>query len=492
VTTLEELRRVPLFEGLTDEQLREVLEEGSEEFVPAGEVGGREGEPVEHLYVILEGEFRWSKKVGGGEVVMNTYGSGDFFAEVPLLLGKPFLATWRALADSRVFALPNRTFRQMLTIHPSFSKTILEVMAQRIQVLYSVAQQRERLGSLGTLAAGLAHELNNPASVSRRAAGRLREGSENLSSLGMRLAGAAARGDIGPADLGALERITREVLARDRLPSPALDTLQRSEREDEVSEWLEERGVEEAWELSPTLVGAGLGISDLERVEEAVPPGALADALRYLEAALGVVVLVDEVEESSTRISKLIATMGAYSYMDQAPTQEVDLNEALDTTLAILEHKLGGIEVERDYDPNLPRITAHGNELNQVWTNLLDNAIDAVADGDRVGRIRFRTTSESDRVLVEISDNGPGIPEEIRERIFEPFFTTKEVGMGTGLGLDVCYRIIVGRHGGDLRVVSVPGDTRFQVRLPMEGDTGAGDPASRGRPVETTPGSNGR
>ena len=483
---------MPLFEGLTDEQLREVLEVGFERFVPAGKVGGREGEPVDHLYVILEGEFRWSKKVGGGEVVMNTYGPGEFYAEVPLLLGKPFLATWRALADSRVFALPDKTFRRMLATHPSFSNTILEVMAQRIQTLYSVAQQRERLGSLGTMAAGLAHELNNPASASRRAAGRLREGSENLHSLGMRLARAAARGDIGPAHLDALERIIGEVLARDRALSLALDALTRSEREDEVSEWLEERGVEEAWELSPTLAGAGLGIADMERVEGAVPPGALADALRYLEAALGVAVLADEVEESSTRISKLIATMEAYSYMDRAPTQEVDVNEALDTTLAILGHKLGGIEVERDYDPNLPRITAHGNELNQVWTNLLDNAIDAVSDGDETGRIRFRTTSESDRVLVEVSDNGPGIPEEIRERIFEPFFTTKEVGKGTGLGLDVCYRIVVGRHGGDLRVVSQPGDTRFQVRLPVEGGAGAGDPAAGGRAVEATPGGNGR
>src|SRR5215208_1585291 len=173
VTTLEELRQVRLFEGLTDEMLREVLEEGSEQFVPAGEVGGREGEPVDHLSVILEGEFRWSKRVDGGEVVMNTYGPGEFFAEVPLLLGKPFLATWRALADSRMFALPNETFRRMLTTYPSFSNTVLEMMAQRIQVLYSVVQQRERLGSLGTLAAGLAHELNNPTSASRRAAGRL-------------------------------------------------------------------------------------------------------------------------------------------------------------------------------------------------------------------------------------------------------------------------------------------------------------------------------
>ena len=468
MTTLEELRRVPLFDGLTDEQLREVLERGWEKIVPAGEINGREGDPVEHLYVILEGEFRWSKKVDGGEVVMNTYGPGTFFAEVPLLLGKPFLATWRALADSRVFALPNETFRRMLASNPSFSNTILEMMAQRVQVLYSVAQQRERLGSLGTLAAGLAHELNNPASVSRRAAGRLREGSENLRSLGIGLAQAAARGDIGSAQLDALERIVREALGREKAPTPALDALERSEREEELGLWLENHGVEEAWELSPTLVGAGLGIADLELVEAAVPPGVLANALCYLEVALGVAGLVDDVEESSTRISKLVGTMEGYSYMDRAPTQEVNVNEGLDTTLAILGYKLGSVEVERDYHPNLPLITAHGNELNQVWTNLIDNAVDAVADGHKAGRIRLRTSSERDRVLVEISDNGPGIPEKIRDRIFEPFFTTKDVGKGAGLGLDVSYRIVVGRHGGDIRVISKPGDTRFEVRLPMD------------------------
>jgi signal transduction histidine kinase len=467
VTTLEDLRGVPLFKGLTDEQLRGVLEEGSEEFVPAGEVGGREGEPVEYLYVILEGEFRWSKKVDGGEVVMNTYGSGEFFAEVPLLLGKPFLATWRALADSRVFALPNDTFRRLLAADPSFSNAILEMLAQRIQVLYSVAQQRERLGSLGTMAAGLAHELNNPAAASRRATERLREGSENLRLVGMRLARASARGEIDPAQLDALERVVREALGRDR--TTALDTLRRSEREEEVAIWLENHGVEEAWDLSPTLVGAGLDIPDLELLEGSVPPGAFADALRYLEAALGVAGLVDEVEESSTRISQLVATMEGYSYMDRAPTQEVDVNEGLENTLAILGYKLEAIEVERDYDESLPRITAHGSELNQVWTNLIDNAIDAVTDGDKIGRIGLRTTHERDRLLVEISDNGPGIPEEIRDRIFEPFFTTKDVGEGAGLGLDVSYRIVVGRHGGDIRVVSKPGDTRFQVRLPMDG-----------------------
>jgi len=462
VTTLKELRQVPLFEGLTDEQLGEVLEDGSEAFIPAGEVGGREGEPVDHLYVILEGEFRWSKKVDGGEVVMNTYGSGKFFAEVPLLLGKPFLATWRALADSRVFALPNEAFRRMLTTHPPFSNAVLEMLAQRIQVLYSVAQQRERLSSLGTLAAGLAHELNNPASASRRAARRLRDSLENRRTLDMRLTRAAARGEIDLPQLDALERIVHEALGRDR--APALTSLEQSDLEEEVALWLNDRGVEEAWDLSHTLVGAGLGIADLELVGGAVPP----DALGYLETLLVAAGLVDEIEDSSMRISNLVATMEGYSYMDRAPTQEVDVNEGLDNTLAILRYRLEDIEVERDYDESLPRITAHGSELNQVWTNLIDNAIDAVADGDNTGRVRLRTTQERDRLLVEISDNGPGIPAEIQDRIFEPFFTTKDVGKGAGLGLDVSYRIVVGRHSGDIRIVSKPGDTRFQIRLPME------------------------
>jgi signal transduction histidine kinase len=329
-----------------------------------------------------------------------------------------------------------------------------------------VAQQRERLSSLGTLAAGLAHELNNPSSASRRAAGLLRESLENWRSLGMRLTRAAARGEIDPVQLDALERIVHEAFGRDN--APALSSLERSDLEDEVALWLEDRGVEEAWDLSPTLVDAGLGIAELKLVESAVSPITLTDALGYLEAVLGTTRLVDGIEASSMRISNLVATMEAYSYMDRSPTQEVDVNEGLDNTLAILRYRLTGIEVERDYDESLPRISAHGSELNQVWTNLIDNAIDAVEDGDKTGRIRLRTTYERDRLLVEISDNGAGIPEEIQDRIFEPFFTTKEVGKGAGFGLDVSYRIVVGRHGGDIRIVSKPGDTRFQVRLPME------------------------
>jgi len=282
----------------------------------------------------------------------------------------------------------------------------------------------------------------------------------------MRLTRAAARGEIRPEQVDALEQIVNDAFGRDK--ALALYSLERSDLEEEVALWLEDRDVEEAWEISPTLVGAGLSIGDLNLVEAAVPPGTLADALGYLEAVLGAAGLVDEIDTSSMRISNLVATMEGYSYMDRAPTQEVDVNEGLDNTLAILRYRLAGIEVERDYDESLPRITAHGGELNQVWTNLIDNAVDAVADGDKTGRIRLRTTQERDRLLVEISDNGPGIPEEIQDRVFEPFFTTKDVGKGAGFGLDISYRIVVGRHGGDIRIVSRPGDTRFQVRLPME------------------------
>jgi signal transduction histidine kinase len=282
----------------------------------------------------------------------------------------------------------------------------------------------------------------------------------------MRLTRAAARGEIDPVQLDTLERIVHDALGHDN--AQGQNSLERSELEDEVALWLEDRGVEEAWDLCPTLVDAGLGIADLKLVEAAVPSAMLADTLGYLEATLGAARLVDEIEASSMRISNLVATMEGYSYMDRAPTQEVDVNVGLDNTLAILRYRLTGIEVERDYDENLPRITAHGSELNQVWTNLIDNAVDAVADGDKTGRIRLRTTHERDRLLVEISDNGPGIPVEIQDRIFEPFFTTKDVGKGAGFGLDVSYRIVVGRHGGDIRIVSKPGDTRFQVRLPTE------------------------
>jgi signal transduction histidine kinase len=487
LTTLEELRRSPLFDGLTDEQLRRVIEEGSEVRVSRGELYAREGEPIEHLYVVLDGELRITKLVDGREMVINNYTPGVFFGEVPLLAGTPFLASGRALEDSRLFAIPEKVFRRMLTDHPTFGDTVLETMAQRVQILQSIAQERERLNSLGTLAAGLAHELNNPAAASLRAAGRLRECFERLRTTGMKISRSAAAGSLGPEQLDDLDRIAAGALGSMDGTPDGLSPLQAADREENLSRWLEERGVEDAWDLTSTFAQAGLEVPDLELVIGVVDRDCLGEALGYLEAVLAVAGLVEEVEASTTRVSALVETMKAYSHMDQAPLQEVQINDELDNTLEVLAYELEEVEMVRKYDDDLPRITAYGGELNQVWTSLIDNAIDAVKGEVDEPRITLRTTCEGDRVLVEVADNGPGVPEELQARVFEPYFTTKGVGAGSGLGLDVSYRIVVGRHGGDIRVISRPGDTRFQVRLPIEGPAEQSEPAAGGS-VEAAPG----
>ena len=476
MTSWDELRRIPLFEVLPDDALREVADRGLEKFVPAGDVNGREGEPVDHLYVILEGELRITKEATGGEVVINTYTPGTFFAEVPLLAGTPFLATGRALTDCRLYLIPDDLFRRLLTEHSSFGHKILKAMAERVQILQSVAGQRERLTSLGTLAAGLAHQLNNPAAAARRSAQELRENLDRLRSAALKLARAATDGLLTSEALDTLERA---IDTPGHAEVPVLGVLERSEREEDVALWLEERGIPGGWKLAPSLVSAGLGVADLLPIVESVPPDLHLDALRSVGATLDAAGLVDEVEGSTLRIFGIVETMEGYSYMDRAPVQEVDVNGSLDDTLVVLGHRLDGVEVLRDYDPGLPRITAHGGELNQVWTNLIDNAIDAVSASEVSGRITLRTGCERDRVLVEVADDGPGIPPENHARIFEPFFSTKDVGYGTGLGLDVSYRIVVGRHGGDIHVVSEPGRTRFEVRLPVDGPGEADDVAAR-------------
>jgi signal transduction histidine kinase len=470
MTTFDELHRIPLFDGLSDTALEGVLQNGSEKLVAAGGLNGREGEPVEHLYVILEGELRISKEVNGGEVVINTYGPGAFFAEVPLLAGTHFRATGRALTDCRMFLIPNELFRRLLTEYPSFSNKILETMAERVQILQSVVGQREKLNSLGTLAAGLAHELNNPATAASRSAEGLRKSLDELRSTGMHLAHATASGEMTPSAIAGLERTISDVMERAAArDEESLDELERCEREEELGLWLENRGVSGGWDMAPSFIDAGLSATSLEPILESVTTDLHTDAVRYVSAALSTASLVDEVEGSVRRISGIVQAMEGYSYMDRSPIQDVDVNGSLDDTLAVLDYRLEGVEVVRDYDPELPRVTAYGGELNQVWTNLVDNAIDAVSTLEGPGRIGLRTTCERDRVLVEVTDDGPGIPQENHARIFEPFFSTKDVAEGRGLGLDVSYRIIVGRHGGDIHVVSEPGETRFEVRLPVDG-----------------------
>ena len=468
MATLEELRRSTLFEDMTDEQLQDVAEQGSEARVSRGEIYAREGEPIENFYVVLEGELRITRNVDGRDMVLNTYGPGVFFGEVPLLAGKPFLASGRALTDSRIFLLPEEEFRRMLNTHPTFSNAVLKTMAWRVKDLQSVAQQRQRLESLGTLAAGLAHELNNPAAASVRAASRLRECFEAMRSIGVEVSRLASSGSLSPEEIESIERISTQALAK-AATAEHQNSLESSEREENLALWMQERNIEAAWDYAATFAEAGLDVAFLKEIDEAVASECIGEALRYQEAVLAVAGLVEEVESSTTRVSSLVETMKAYSHMDQTPLQDVDVNEEIENTLAILAYRLDGVEVERDFG-ELPPVAAYGGELNQVWTSLLENAADAAIGEDAAVRIRVRTRCENDRVLVQVEDDGPGIPKELQSRIFEPFFTTKGVGEGTGLGLDVSYRIVVGRHNGDIRVVSEPDDgTCMEVRLPVGG-----------------------
>jgi signal transduction histidine kinase len=376
---IETLRQVPLFTKLPDEQLQWLVEQGTEVWLQPGEFHRKEGDPAEHVFVMLEGEVRVTEKVGNQELVLATYGPKTLFGELPVLMGTPYYwASGRALVPCHIFELRKDAFWQMLGKIPTVATTILRTMAERVQELQSMSQQREKLIELGTLAAGLAHKLDHSVAVVCQ-------------------------------DAQHLDKIFQ------RLPSFTLQLDQQS-------------------------VTGG------------------QDFLTGIE-------LLEEIEQSAVHISELVSAIKEYSYMDQAPLQEVDVHEGLESTLTILEYKLKeGVVITREYDYTLPRISAYGSELNQVWTNLIDNAIDAIHGQ---GKIWLRTWRQDGQVLVEIADNGTGIPPEIQPRIFEPFFTTKGVGQGTGLGLVTSYRTVVGKHHGDIHVFSQPGETRFQVRLPI-------------------------
>ena len=323
----------------------------------------------------------------------------------------------------------------------------------------SVSQQHGKLISLGTMAAGLAHELNNPAAAIGRSAAEAREAFREASERAVELGSLPLTEEQRSFVAGLPEEVARRTAA-------SLDPLEVSDLEDELAMWLEDRSVEEGWEISSTLAGAGLDTAWLEGLADRVPQEALGGVLGWLRATMAGDELLREIEGGSARISELVGAIKTFTHMDKAATRKVDVHAGLNSTLIMLGHKLkkGDVEVVRDYEKDLPHVCGHASELNQVWTNLLDNAIDAV---DGQGRITVRTATENGRVLVEVSDDGPGIPDDVRERIFEPFYTTKDVGEGTGLGLDISYRVIVEDHKGDIRVLSEPGDTRFQVRLPV-------------------------
>jgi len=457
---ITELRAVPLFASLQDDQLHWIIEHASELELKSGDILFTEGDSAVHFYVLLIGELQITRNIGGREVMLVRHHAGAFTGEVPLLTETSFIASAHVTADSHLLAMDIPQFHAMLARCPSLIKPILAMLSGRIQAMDTMVQQNDKLAGLGRLSAGLAHELNNPAAATRRSVQQLREAVHTLQTAALTL-----NRQLTPAQIEQFALLCDTVMKQAKR-SVELDALEQSEREDALSSWLDEHGIVNAWNMASTFVSVGVDIQQLDAFAAQIAPTSPEAALTWLEATLTAGELVDQVEHSTMRISELIQAMKEYSYMDQARQQEVDIHEGLENTLTIMQHKLkNGIIVKREYDHRLPRIMVYGSELNQVWTNIIDNAIDAL---DGHGQIGIRTWREGDFVQVEISDNGPGIPPAIQSRIFEPFFTTKGVGKGTGLGLDIAHRIIVDHHHGDIIVTSRPGETRFQVCLPIK------------------------
>jgi signal transduction histidine kinase len=456
---IEALREISIFSDLKDEQLAWFVSHAEEVHYNPNDVMAHEGDPADFLVVLLEGELRGRRESGNGDGPVFVIRAGHVTGMLPFSRLTHYPRTIRAVLPSRLVLLHKDRFPEMLEHIPQLLPRLVALMADRVRETSRADQQRDKLMALGKLSAGLAHELNNPASAARRSAEALREALEQLRDLGGRL----DRRTLSQEQrlfLVELEKATTEGLCA----LPVLDSLAQSDREEEVIAWLDLHRIHDPWKLSAPLVEAGLDRSAFERISQVFPDAVLSDVLLRLSAVITAHKLLHEIESSTGRISELVRAVKEYSYMDQMPEQEIDIHQGIESTLTMLKFRLKkGVEVIREYDQSLPKLCAHGSELNQVWTNLIDNAIDAM---NGKGQLRIRTSRELDFVLVEIIDNGPGIPPDIVDRIFDPFFTTKNVGDGTGLGLDTVHRIVRSHHG-DVTVESVPGRTDFQIRLPF-------------------------
>ncbi len=455
---IDRLRQVPLFANLRDDQLQCVAKLGTEINLGAGTQLATQGDPPDGFYIILKGQTEWFRNVEGEAISAVLLGTGDVFAELILLLDEPYPTSGRALTAVNLYKLTPDEFWQMLEVCPSIMRSVLKIAAQRSQIHETVTQQQAKLMSLGTLSAGLAHELNNPASAVRRNVQTLETILQKLPVLALKLHSS----EITNEQLTFLTQLYQQLASAQ---TAVLDPLAQSEAEDAVSDWLEAHDIENSWKLAPTFVAAGLNVDRLTEIAAHIEPTCLSHTVVWLEATLTGTKLLEEVSLSSVRISELIKSMKDYSQMDRTPLQETDIHEGIESTLTILKHKLKyGVTVKREYG-EIPKICAYGRELNQVWTNLIDNAVDAM---NGKGELTIRTRREQNDVIVEIQDTGSGIPEQVRSRIFEPFFTTKGVGAGTGLGLDITRRIVAQRHHGDISFDSKPGNTQFRIRLPIQ------------------------
>jgi signal transduction histidine kinase len=462
MSLLEDLRKITTFEGLPEDHLAWLAQQGTEVRLQPGEVLTRAGDTADKMFVLLEGEVQFRRD----GTFVTTVRPGTITGMLPFSRMTRFPVTGEAVTSARAIWFSSSIFPEMCQRMPPLIGRLVALLTDRVREVTRMDEQREKLASLGKLSAGLAHELNNPAAAARRAAAGLADLLSTARENNLRL----NQFPLTPQQREYIARFERDTGKRATQSPVSLAPLEQSDREEQLNTWLEAHQVQDAWKLAPVLVEAGVDSRELDLLVEHIGPEPLSEVFGRVAALLTAAALVHEIEHSTARISELVKAIKEYSYMDQAPEQEVDLHTGLDSTLTIMAYKIrkANVAVVREYDRSLPRICAYGSELNQVWTNLIDNAVDAMnANGAGSARqLTVRTAHDPMGVLVEIADNGSGIPPEVQGRIYDPFFTTKPVGEGTGLGLDAVSRI-VRKHRGDIRVDSKPGDTRFEVRLPL-------------------------
>ncbi|MBX6383427.1 MAG: cyclic nucleotide-binding domain-containing protein [Microbispora sp.] len=468
-----ELRTLFLFEALDDAQLARLSEAGRVERRLAGTHVYREGDPATCFFVLLSGTVAMSRRVQGDEVEVNrtsqrgvyggatqAYITGDF--------AQLYLNTLTAVTDAEFFVLPAEVIGACVREWFPMAMHLLEGLFLGMRATQTIVGERERLLALGSLSAGLTHELNNPAAAAVRATSALRE---RVAGMRHKLA-MIADGRLDGRRLHDLVELQEDAVKR-AASAPDLTPLARSDAEDEVAGWLDDHDIVGGWDLAAALVAGGIDASWLDQIAGAVGEENLESAVRWLAYTVDTELLMGEIDDAVNRISGLVAAAKQYSQLDRAPYQTVDVHDLLDATLTMLQGKIPeGVRLVKEYDRSLPPIPAYAAELNQVWTNLIDNALGAMGG---TGTLTLRTRRKDGHLIVEVGDTGHGIPPEIRPRIFEPFFTTKPVGEGTGLGLDISYRIVVNKHHGDIRVDSRPGDTRFMVYLPVDQRTPGSD-----------------